>query len=194
MVYRHRQSGGYFPIGALAAPILASSGGVVIKKYLEVKGVDVEDTHRNKILSRRKITPQRVTLPNGQSFLVRYKRVSRKNLPSNVTIRRSRTIGPRRQRKRRTQQGAGILGSVFNLGKNLLSSGALEKGLDIGSRAITFEIGKKVINEGIKHTPELYNYSTKKIKNKNLKKALESDIANYAVKQAQKELFNWQNV
>ena len=34
----------------------------------------------------------------------------------------------------------------------------------------------------------------KKIKNKNLKKALESGIANYAVKQAQKELFNWQNV
>ena len=32
----------------------------------------------------------------------------------------------------------------------------------------------------------------KKFKNKNLKKALESDIANYAVEQAQKELFNWQ--
>ena len=32
----------------------------------------------------------------------------------------------------------------------------------------------------------------KKLKNKNLKKALESDIANYAVEQAQKELFNWQ--
>ena len=34
----------------------------------------------------------------------------------------------------------------------------------------------------------------KKLKNKNFKKALESDIANYAVEQAQKELFNWQNV
>ena len=32
----------------------------------------------------------------------------------------------------------------------------------------------------------------KKLKNKNLKKALESDIANYAVEQTQKELFNWQ--
>ena len=50
------------------------------------------------------------------------------------------------------------------------------------------------MKKGIKHGPELYNYSTKKIKNKNLKKALESCIANYAVKQAQKELFNWQNV
>ena len=75
-----------------------------------------------------------------------------------------------------------------------MSSGALKKGLDIGSKSITSEIGKKVIDEGIKHAPELYNYGTKKIKNKNLRKALESDIANYAVKQAQKELFNWQNV
>ena len=61
--------------------------------------------------------------------------------------------------------------------------------MGIGSRAITSELGKKVINEGIKHAPELYNYGTK-----NLKKSLESDISNYAVKQTQKELFNWQNV
>ena len=142
------------------------------KKYLEVKGVDVEDIYRNKILLRQKVTPQHVTLPDERSFLARYERVSRKNLPSNVTIRRSRTIGPRRQRKRRTQQGAGMLRIVFSLGKNLLSSGALRKGLGIGSRAITSELVKKVINEGIKHAPELYNYGTKKI-NKNSKKALE---------------------
>ena len=42
--------------------------------------------------------------------------------------------------------------------------------------------------------PDLYNYVTIKLKIKNLKKALESDIANYAVKKTQKELFNWQNV
>ena len=47
--------------------------------------------YRKKILLRQKATPQRVTLPNGQSFLARYERVSRKNLPSNVTIRRSQT-------------------------------------------------------------------------------------------------------
>ena len=88
-----------------------------------------------------------------------------RNVPSNVTIRRSGTIGSKRLRKRRTQQqNAGILGSVFNLAKNLLTSGALKKGLDMGSRAITSENGKKVIDEGIKHVPELYNYGTKKIK------------------------------
>ena len=161
---------------------------------MEVKRIDVEDMYRNKILFRRKVTQKRVTLPDGRSFLARYERVSRRNLPSNVTIRGSRTIGPRRQRKHGTQQGTGIWGIVFNLGKNLLSSGALKEGLDIRWRAITSEIGKKVIDEGIKHAPELCNYDTKQIKNKNLKKALESGIANYAVKQAQKELFNWQNV
>ena len=32
------------------------------------------------------------------------------------------------------------------------------------------------------------------MKNKNLKKVLESDIANYVVKEAQKEQFNWHNI
>ena len=124
------------------------------KIYLEVKGVDVEDMYTNKIMLRWNVTPQRVTLPDGWSFLARYERVSRENLLSNATIRRYRTIGPRRQRKHRTQQGTGRLGSVFNLWK---------KDLHISSRA-TSEIGKKVINEGIKHGPELHNYGTKKVK------------------------------
>ena len=150
--------------------------------------------YKDKVLLRQKVTPQRITLPDGRSFLARCDRVSRKNIPWNVTIRRNRTIGPRRQIKRKTQQGAGLLKSVFSLGKNLISSGALPKGLNIGSRAIDSEIGKKVIDEGIKHVPELCKLGTKKIKNKSLKKALEHDIANYAVKQAQENLFNWQNV
>ena len=133
-----------------------------------IKYADVGDMYKNKILLRQKLTPQRVTLPDGRSFLARYENVRRNHLPSNVTIRRSRTMGPKRQRKRRTQQqGAETLGSVFNLGKNLLTLNALRNGLDIGSRIITSEIGKKVIDGGIKHAPELYNHGTNKIKNKN---------------------------
>ena len=48
-----------------------------------------------------------------------------------------------------------------------------KKGLDVSSRAITSEISKKLIDEGIKHAPELYKIGTSKIKNKNLKKALD---------------------
>ena len=66
-----------------------------------------------------------------------------------------------------------------------------KKGLDVGSRAITSEIGKKLIDEVIKHTPELYKIGTSKIKYTNLKKALESDVVNYIVdetcKKAKKE-------
>ena len=47
-----------------------------------------------------------------------------------------------------------------------------KKGLDVGSRAITSEIGKKQIDKVIKHTPELYKIATSKIKYKNLKKVL----------------------
>ena len=43
------------------------------------------------------------------------------------------------------------------------------------------------MDEGIKHAPELYKFGTSKIKNKNFKTALESDIANYAVKDAKKK-------
>ena len=81
---------------------------------------------RDKILLRRKVMPKGITLPNGRSFFARYERISRKNVPRNVTINKTQIIGPRRQRKRKTQQGAGILRSAFNLGKNLLISGTLK--------------------------------------------------------------------
>ena len=55
------------------------------------------------------------------------------------------------------------------------------KGIDVGSRAITSKIGEKLIDERIKDAPELYKIGTFKIKNRNLKKALESDAGNYIV-------------
>ena len=62
-----------------------------------------------------------------------------------------------------------------------------EKRLDVGLRAITSEIRKKLIDEGIKHAPELYKIGTSKIKNKNLKKPLESDFATYIVEETRKK-------
>ena len=55
--------------------------------------------------------------------------------------------------------------------------------MGICSRAITSEIGKKAMDEIIKHGPDLYNYGTKKINKKTkLKKIIQKN---------QKELFNW---
>ena len=62
-----------------------------------------------------------------------------------------------------------------------------KKGLDVHSRAITSEITsktsrKKLIDEGIKHAPELYKLAPLKLKIKT-RKVLESDVANYIVKE-----------
>ena len=38
------------------------------------------------------------------------------------------------------------------------------------SKALSSEIGKKLINEGIKNAPNLYKFGTSKIRNKNFKK------------------------
>ena len=38
--------------------------------------------------------------------------------------------------------------------------------------------GEKIVDEGIKHAPDLYTYRTTKIKNKEIQRALNSDIAN----------------
>ena len=55
---------------------------------------------RQNVLLRQHVTSQRVSISNGISFPARYER-NRKNLPSQVTIRWTRTIGPRNRRTRK---------------------------------------------------------------------------------------------
>ena len=63
-----------------------------------------------------------------------------------------------------------------------------KRGLNAGSKAINSEIGKKtLIDEGIKRAPELYRLGTSKIRNKNVRNALNSDIANYIVEETQEK-------
>ena len=50
---------------------------------------------RRKIVLGRQAVPLRVNLLNGTSFVVRYERISRKNLLGNISVLRTRTIGPR---------------------------------------------------------------------------------------------------
>ena len=55
---------------------------------VEGVGWDVPiDMSRQKIVLRIRVMPQRVRPPKGQSFLARYQRVSRQNLPRTVTVR-----------------------------------------------------------------------------------------------------------
>ena len=68
--------------------------------------------------------------------------MSRKNLPANVTINKSRTIGLRRGHKPK-QQEAGILSRVFKLGTKLFKPSYLKKKeFEIDSRAANSALGK----------------------------------------------------
>lgn len=132
---------------------------------------------------RRRVNLKRITLPDRTTFYARYERVSRANLTANVTTKRTRAIGPR-------QRGAGLLISAFSLGSRLFKPSYIEKGSDIGPRVVNFALGKKTIEERIKQTPAIYNARVKVIKQNKIKKVLESDLANYAVKKVQGQLLN----
>ena len=111
-------------------------------------------------------TPKRVTLNNGRTFLARFQRVKRSELPDNIIMRRTyRNNNAKGARKKRTgrkrgrkkQTGKGIFSSLKKLARN--------------------PILRDIARTGAKYLPGLYKGGVGKIKNKNLRKALESDVA-----------------
>ena len=104
------------------------------------------------------------------------------------TIKRSLAFGsnPSCQKYHKKQQGVSLLSSIARRIANIGAKNLFNRGTDIGSKAISSEIGKKVIGEGFKHGPELYRLGTPKIKNKSLRNALDSDVANYIVNETHK--------
>ena len=147
-----------------------------------------------------------VNLPNGTSFMSRYKRISRKQLPGNIRVTRTRIIGPRKKPKTKkkvrfnlantlTQDRAKRIRKKYrNLsrrqtGKGLASSLA-NLGLNMGSKAINSVTGKKIIDKGIENIPNIFKYGISKIKNINVQRALESDITDYIVEEAQNQTKN----
>ena len=65
-------------------------------------------------------TPKKVALPDGKTFLARYKRVKISDLPPHIVMRREyrQTAAPRgRRRRRRGQQGQGIFDFIKKLQK-----------------------------------------------------------------------------
>ena len=59
-------------------------------------------------------------------------------------------------------------------------------GVSAGTKAIISDFGKRLIDEGTKHAPDLYRFGKSKIENENVRKTLESDAANYIVEETQK--------
>lgn len=60
----------------------------------------------------------------------------------------------------------------------------------LGSTALGSEIGKKPINKGIDNIPAIFKFGESKIKNKNIQKALQSEIADMVIEEAQNKVKN----
>ena len=136
---------------------------------------------RNRIIMIKRATPKRVTLPDGRTFLARYKRATREDLPPNIKLprvykeraapkgRRRKRVNQYRERqraalRRRAQRGRGI-GSVF------------KKAYRLGKKALNSRLGKRVTRAVVSEIPDVVEKIGGKVKNKRLKKILTSDLA-----------------
>ena len=156
------------------------------------------------IILRKRANPVQVNLPNGRSFVSKWERISKKQLPINIKVTRNRTIGPRKNnrmiyfnmtrpvlkkiRQKRRQAIIDRLNPIYdrvNQSGSGMGSGLLKAGLDLGSKALGSEFGKRLINKGIDNIPNLFKFGASKVKNKNVKKALKSEIADMVVNEAQ---------
>ena len=148
------------------------------------------------IILRKRAYLTIVNLPNGRTFTSKWERISRKQLPINIKVKRNRTIGARRnnrrilinraapafkkiktKRKKEKQSGKG------------LASNLAKVGLEIGSKAF----GKKLINKGIDNISNIFKFGASKIKNKSVQKALKSEIADTVVEEEQNRAKNKYN-
>ena len=130
----------------------------------------------------KRATPKRVTLPNGRTFLARYRRATRDDLPPNVTFprvykERAAPKGKRRrrmlyrdrqraalQRRAREQRGRGI-GSAF------------KKAFKLGKKAFNSRLGRRITRAVVSEIPDVLENLGGRVKNKRIKKLLTSDLA-----------------
>ena len=151
-----------------------------------------------------------MTLPNGTTFTPRYERISRKQVPINIHAKNAKKIGPRnikiktgltvpaRKNVRFVPTQQHKTGSVELKKKSArmkkrqsgkgLASDLAKIGLTMGSKAVNSSFGKKWINKGINNIPNIFKYEVSKIKNKNIKRAVNSDIANMVVDEGQNKI------
>ena len=114
--------------------------------------------------------PKRVTLPNGRTFVARYKRIPRSELPDNIVMQRNYAQRAAPRGRRRRQRGRGIFDFVKKVAKNPLV--------------------RSIAKKGIEYAPGIYNNLTKRVKNKTLKRILNSDAAHLALNKAIKTANN----
>ena len=114
--------------------------------------------------------PKRVTLPNGRTFVARYQKIPRSELPDNIVMRRTYAQRATPRGRRRRQRGGGIFDFVKKVARNPLV--------------------RSIAKKGIEYAPGIYNNLTKRVKNKTLKRILNSDAAHLALNKAIKTANN----
>ena len=98
----------------------------------EVSGVSQWDEGKKNYAMVKLNMPKRVTLPNSKTFVVRYKRIWRCELPPDIVMRRNYTqrAAQRGRRCRRAQQGQGIFDFVKKVTRSPLVKSIARKGLE----------------------------------------------------------------
>ena len=133
------QRGGFFPLAAAltAAPAIVDILGKIIKKKMPP---------RNRIIMIKRDRPKRVTLPNGRSFLARYRRATRDELPANIDFPRvyKQRVAPkgRRRKNRYRERQRATLRRRAQRGRGIGSF--LKKGFKLGKRALKSSLGKNL--------------------------------------------------
>ena len=97
---------------------------------------------------RKRRAPVQITLPNGRSFTSRWERISRKQLPINIKVAKSRKIGPRRKRNVKVSGNRKLPAWMMRKHKRIQSGRGLggdliKTGISLGSKALGSDIGKK---------------------------------------------------
>ena len=127
---------------------------------------------RNNIVMIKRENPKRVELPNGRVFYAKYKRVDRDALPPNIRIMRryKQRAAPKGKRRRRR---AGQRGRGFK--------SFLKKAANFGKKAFKNKMVRGITRQLIENAPDALDMLSTKVKNKKLKKLLNSDITKTGV-------------
>ena len=96
----------------------------------------------------------------------------------------------KRKRKENILNGPGPVYDRVNQSGKEPGSNLIKAEFDLASKAIRSEFGKKLINKGIDNIPSIFKFGVSKIKNKNVRKAMTSDIADMVVDEAQNRAKN----
>ena len=148
----------------------------------------------DKIILRRRASPKIVNLPNGRLFATKYERISRKRLPRDIRVIRARKIGPRRNNRRILHNlaapGFQKIKQKRRQASRRLGGDLAKMDLEMGSKVINSSFGKRLINKGIDNISTLFKFGASKIKNKNVQKALQSELADMVIEEAQNKVKN----